>query len=104
MLANGVLPVVSVPGLTARPLPNPLPEGRGDWVGALDKVEVSRRFRLNPYPTIGTDGSLSLQGEGWGEGYGLQRSSEAEPGDALFASKLAPMERRANNRSRLSAA
>ncbi|GLU39874.1 hypothetical protein Pssp01_39670 [Pseudomonas sp. NBRC 100443] len=58
-------------GLIPLPLPNPLPEGRGDrsvCLGVLESAGNTEGFRLKPFPLSARTSPLSLQGEGWGEG------------------------------------
>ena len=57
------------------PLPSPLPEGRGSRSVLFASSESScdcflllRYSRMTPNPKSAQDSSLSLQGEGWGEG------------------------------------
>jgi len=71
LLANGVLPVRFGADPEERPLPNPLPEGRGDrWAesGVLESAGNTEGFRLKPSLLSARTSPLSLQGEGWGEG------------------------------------
>jgi len=55
------------------PLPNPLPEGRGD------RSELVERPGNTPAIPACTDNSLSLQGEGGGEGNAQHRSGRTHP-------------------------
>jgi len=78
-------------GLAPLPLPNPLPEGRGDrseCVGIPESAGSTEGFRLKPFLLSARTSPLSLQGEGWGEG-ALEPSTES-PRETPFASKLAP--------------
>ncbi|GLU38113.1 hypothetical protein Pssp01_22060 [Pseudomonas sp. NBRC 100443] len=68
MLANGRLPEAPECYLSPLPLPNPLPEGRGDCPLPAEVPEWSCGFRLTPDFPSTPNGPLSLQGEGWGEG------------------------------------
>ena len=71
MLANGRLPEAPECYLSPLPLPNPLPEGRGDrWagLGVLESAGNTEGYRLKPFLVSARASPLSLQGEGWGEG------------------------------------
>ncbi|GBL56120.1 hypothetical protein PCLA_05f0060 [Pseudomonas citronellolis] len=64
-------PVVPVYRAGSAPLPNPLPEGRGDCSAYWGYSTVSRQarsIRRRPFLPLARTSPLSLQGEGWGEG------------------------------------
>ena len=71
LLANGAHRWLRCFGWTSFPLPNPLPEGRGDRWAESDVLESAgwhRDFWLKPFLISARTSPLSLQGEGWGEG------------------------------------
>jgi len=81
LLANGVSRWLRCVGLAPLPLPNPLPEGRGDRSECLDALELagnSDGFQLKPFLLSARTSPLSLQGEGWGEGLFRTRSEPSQ--------------------------
>ena len=76
---EGRFPVATVFRIDLAPLPNPLPEGRGDrWagLGVLALAGNAKGFRLKPFRLSARTSPLSLQGEGWGEGKAASQYTE----------------------------
>ena len=95
---EGDSPVATVPGLGSAPLPNPLPEGRGDrWAETvvLALADNSAGIRTKPCLLSARTSPLSLQGgarsRGLGRGCGGDLKYPCHR-RAPFASKLAPTE------------
>ena len=96
MLANSAHLWLQCFGWTTFPLPNPLPEGRGDRSersGFPESAGKHGSFRLKPFlisaRTAPSPFRAGRAAEGWGEGAvvkPMQRSGRFTP----FASKLAP--------------
>ena len=95
--AGGACRVRGCSGLAPLPLPNPLPEGRGDrseYVGIPESAGSTEGFRLKPFLLSARTSPPSpfragRAAEGWGEGTDFDIALESSL-TRLFASKLAP--------------